>query len=398
MNINENNDFSFKKEIKLFEAFAGIGAQHKALKNVAKIMNWKIKVVGIIEWFIPAICSYIEIHSKKTFFKPISEKEQQKILEKNFSLDSKKPVNSKRKSFIYSQYQEYIERSYKEFSNTFDISKTQYDEISKNIDIFTYSFPCQDLSNQGKQKGMNKNSGTKSSLLWEVERLLKDMNSNWNQKEMPKYLILENVPQIINKNNIKQLEKWIQVLEDLNYETKIYILNSSNFNSCQNRERAYCLSVRKDWKKEINFQFQNLEKIANKKIPLNKILDFNVDKKYFLPLLDKYSKTEFKLTKSNINKSRLINYTNFSSEAFIYDPNYNGPTLTASGANSRIKILTNNKIRRLSPKECSLYMGFSEKDYQNIKKTNLSETKITYLFGNSIVVNVLEEIYKTLRF
>ncbi len=53
------------KEIKLFEAFAGIGSQYKALSNISKKMNWTIKTVGIIEWFIPAICAYNKLYSKR---------------------------------------------------------------------------------------------------------------------------------------------------------------------------------------------------------------------------------------------------------------------------------------------------------------------------------------------
>lgn len=387
-----------KREIKLFEAFAGIGSQHKALNNISKKMNWTIKSVGIIEWFIPAICAYVELHSKS---KKVSfdDKDAKSFQNVNLSMDSKKVISNNAKSKIIEKYLKYLIISQKEFNNTFDISKTTYQQISKNIDIFTYSFPCQDLSNQGKQRGMNKGSKTRSGLLWEVERLLIDMKNNYKQKEMPKYLLLENVSQIGNYKNINNLNLWLKTLEKIGYETKIYYLNSSNFNSCQNRERAYGLSIRKDWKEKVKFEFPDFENInSNKKKPMTSILENKSDSSLFLNDLDKYERSSFVLTKSNINKCKLIAYTNFSSESYIYDPNFTGPTLTASGANSRIKILQNNKIRKLSAKECIKYMGFTDNDFNKIKKTNLNDIKIIYLAGNSIVVNVLEEIFKSLKF
>ncbi len=317
----------------------------------------------------------------------------------SLSLDSKRPISNSTKIKTIDKYFDYILKSKKEFNNTFDITKTTYKQISKNIDIFTYSFPCQDLSNQGKQKGMNKGSNTRSGLLWEVERILDEMHKNWKQTEMPKYLLLENVIQIGNYKNIDALNNWIKKLDELGYETKMYYLNSSNFNSPQNRERAFGLSIRKDWKKKVNFEFQDLESIYQKdKLPMKIILNKKVNEKYLIPELEKYNREPFKLTKSNICKSKLIGYTNFSSEAYIYDPNYTGPTLTASGANSRIKILENNKIRIMNDQEAIKYMGFTEDDYKKIKKTKLSEQKIIYLAGNSIVVQVLEKIFESLRF
>ena len=246
---------------------------------------------------------------------------------------------------------------------------------------------------------MEKNSKTRSSLLWEVDRLLSDMKKNWKIYEMPKYLLLENVSQIGNYKNRKSLNEWISKLNKIGYETKIYYLNSSNFDSPQNRKRAYGLSIRKDWKEKMNFIFPDFESIIKKnKKPLKCILDKKVEQSYFLKQLDKFKKTDFVLTKSNINKSKLIGYTNFSSEAYVYDINFTGPTLTASGANSRIKIIDSNKIRKLNAKEALKYMGFNESDYKKIKKTNLNETKIIYLAGNSIVVNVLEKIFESLKF
>lgn len=246
---------------------------------------------------------------------------------------------------------------------------------------------------------MKKGSNTRSGLLWEIERILTEMEQNWKQSEMPKYLLLENVIQIGNYKNIDALNEWIDRLNELGYETKMYYLNSSNFNSSQNRERAFGLSVRKDWKIKSKFKFEDFQSIVQKdKKPLNEILDKKCKKECYLPELDNFERNKFKLTKSNINKAELIGYTNFSSEAYIYDPKYIGPTLTASGANSRIKILYKNKIRKMNAREAIKYMGFSDDDYEKIKRTNLPETKIIYLAGNSIVVQVLEKIFESLRF
>lgn len=114
---------------------------------------------------------------------------------------------------------------------------------------------------------MKKGSNTRSGLLWEVERLFIEMNKNWKSTELPKYLLMENVIQIRNYKNQNSLNDWIKKLDELGYETKMYYLNSSNFNSPQNRERAFGLSVRRDWKKKTKFIFQDFESynIKNKK-------------------------------------------------------------------------------------------------------------------------------------
>lgn len=383
------------KQIKLFEAFAGIGAQHKALKNIAKAQNWEIKSVGIIEWFIPAIIAYQLIH----FGKPNIYKDTNPIYI-YISSDSKNPIskNSYNK-LLKSEINHYLIESHHKHNNSFDITKTTWQNVPKDIDIFTYSFPCQDLSIQGKQKGMSKDVNSRSSLLWQIERILLELKENYTTSEMPKYLLMENVSSVIHNNHKQEFNNWIKSLDEIGYESKLYLLNAKDFGSPQNRLRAFLLSVRKDWKQAINFEFVEFEKSKKQKY-LKDILQNNESHDLFLPNLDNYERTPFRTTKSLIKRSDLINYTNFSSENYVYHPKGIGPTLTATGANSRIKILTkDNKIRMLSNLENFLYMGFDKNDYLKLKKSGLiSAQKMTFLCGNSISVQVLEAIFRTLKF
>ncbi len=382
------------KTIKIFEAFAGIGAQKKALENIAYKFNYKIESVGQIEWYIDAIIGYIAIHHN--FKNPKKEKLKYNI---KISNDSKKEISKKSLENLNDSLTSfYLNKSKEKCNNFFDINNSKGQDIPKNIDIFTYSFPCQDLSIQGKQKGMDSTNKTRSSLLWQVDRILSEMKKKFSLEEMPKYLLLENVQNITSKNHIDQYEIWIKKLKKLGYTSHYYNLNSYNFNSPQNRARNFCISIRSDFKEKINFSFPNFKESKNRK-KIKDILEEKVDDKFFLNKLLKFDRTEERKTKIGIIKSELIGYTNFKSEAYIYNPDGLGPTLTASGANSRIKIITNNKIRMLSPIEAIRYMGFSKKDYYNMQKTKLlSDNDIIYLAGNSIPIQILEEIFSSLRF
>ncbi|MGL4342943.1 MAG: DNA (cytosine-5-)-methyltransferase, partial [Metamycoplasmataceae bacterium] len=382
------------KTINLFEAFSGIGAQNLALKNISKKMKWKINNVGIIEWFIDAIIAYESIHN------PIKNiKKEDFNLNVSLSKDSKKPINlgSYNKILKNSEIAFWLNRSRNISKNLFDITKVNPLDLPKNIDIFTYSFPCQDLSGQGNGKGMKKSSNTRSGLLWEIDRILSGAKNIFNEKEMPKYLLLENVKAMINKNHKQQYLKWINRLNELGYESKEYILNSKYFNMPQARERVFVLSVLKTHKERVNFNFKEI-KGKNKIIPIKSILEKNVE---FDNKFNKFNLIGPINKIGNFKKYKMEDYSNFSSENVIFDSNYNGPTLTASGALSRIKILDdeNKKIRTMTPKECFRYMGFKDHDFNSIQKTNLiSPTKQIYLAGNSIVITVLEEIFRTLVF
>ncbi|MGL6124954.1 MAG: DNA (cytosine-5-)-methyltransferase [Metamycoplasmataceae bacterium] len=313
------------------------------------------------------------------------------------SSDSKKPlsIEGKKKLYENKEIAFWLNRSKNISNNLFDITQVKASDLPKNIDIFTYSFPCQDLSGQGLGKGMNKKSKTRSGLLWEIDRIISEANKSFTQEEMPKYLLLENVKSMINKNHYSEYKKWLDKLNKLGYESKQYVLNSKDFGMAQARERVFVLSVLKSHKEKVNFKFSDPQQ-TNKMIKLKSILEKNVA---YEEKFKKYKLSEPSTRNQYVKKYKLEEYTKFSSENMVFDINYNGPTLTASGALSRIKLYDKGKIRTMTPKESFRYMGFSDQDFDKVLKTGLIKpNKQIYLAGNSIVIKVLEEIFRTLVF
>lgn len=148
--------------------------------------------------------------------------------------------------------------------------------------ITTYSFPCQDLSNAGKQRGMEKGSGTRSGLLWEVERILdecKDLADQDPRYGMPTVLIMENVPAVIGQKNIKAFQQWRRKLESLGYSNHVKLLNAKEIGYPepvpQNRNRCFMVSIYGDY----YYEFPTKKKLTKR---LKDILEPKVDEKYYL--------------------------------------------------------------------------------------------------------------------
>ena len=372
--------------IHIYEAFSGIGSQIRALQKI--FGKSKIKSVGCVDWFIDAIVGYSALNFKNNKYDNTKSPNQEDLY--SLSSDSKKPVTKQFLSKNLNKIKEYIDRAFcSGFS--FDVNKVNGACVPSGISIFTYSFPCQDLSVQGKQRGLDKDSKTRSSLIWQIGRILSEMKEN--NISLPKYLLMENVPNVYSKKFKNGFDEWEKFLESLGYKSKRLLLNAADYGSPQSRQRAFLVS----WlNREPNFDII-LKK--TKRSNIKSILESKVDEKYYLDNLLQYKRTDFKLTKSNIRKCTLLNYTKFNSENYIYDPNYCGPTLTASGANSRIKIIDNERIRYLTPIELTRYMGFVDDDYHKFKETKwLTDNKIVYLLGNSISIELLEAIFRGIDF
>lgn len=154
--------------------------------------------------------------------------------------------------------------------NLGDISKI---EKLPQADMWTYSFPCTDISLSGRMKGLEKGSGTHSSLLWEVQRLLEVSKAN---DELPKYLLLENVKNLISKKFKPYFDEWCRYLESLGYKNFYKVLNGKNYNVPQNRERIFLLSIRNC---DEDYVFPNDIPLTTK---LGDLLESNVADKYFL--------------------------------------------------------------------------------------------------------------------
>lgn len=208
------------KKVRLIELFAGIGSQAAALKR----LGVEFEHYKVVEFDKFAIASYNAVHG--TCFE------------------------------------------------TSDITQIHADDLEiKDTDkyeyIMTYSFPCQDLSLAGKQKGMAKGSGTRSGLLWEVERLLDEC------EELPQVLLMENVPQVIGKKNVEDFKQWQTKLESLGYSNFVELLNAKNYGIPQNRNRCFMVSILGNYKYEFPKPFEL-------KIRLKDILEDEVDEKYYL--------------------------------------------------------------------------------------------------------------------
>jgi len=370
------------KKIRLFEAFSGIWSQHQALKNI-----WfDVEIIGISDWYIDAIIAYAINHLWIKWEK-IDRKKTIEFL-KNFSLsrNSKKAL----KSFwgLSDEKLSILEQVIKKFGKL-DINHISWEYfIWKNTDLFTYSFPCQDISNQWKKAGFSKDCKTRSGLLWEIERILKEIKQI-DKNSLPKILMMENVKAILNKEFKNDLDSWVKELEKLWYKsTKAFIVNSNDVWSAQKRQRVFMISMLNktpgQFKLEWNFNQEYLWDI---------ITNLEHEKLDLKNWKIKLQKKEYK--KNYDKKWFLENYTSFNAENYFYYKDGFAPTITASWAQSRIKYLEDDwNIYFLNSLEHLLLQGFSKDFYVKLKELNFTETKIKFLAWNSINVKVLEEIFK----
>lgn len=337
-------------------------------------------------------------------------------------------------------------------------------------DLFTYSFPCQDISTAGKQASLEEGSGTRSSLLWECKKIIEFCR--------PKYLLMENVKNLVSKKHKPYFDKWLNYLESLGYTNYWQTLNAKDYGIPQNRERIFVISILGEHKP---YEFPKPIKL-NKK--LKDILENNVEEKYNLKTVKEFFiKNSFDMEfkgngfrfkphiKNNANIAFAIitkagsrmddNYImdiNLPYEKFEYSMEFLKDMILNEDYHNRflnnfqedfiinklprgeeIKIIgtTKNKdakktncrhwvhdingiigclsatdykqpkqildalegrivIRKLTPRECFRLMGLNDEDIDKIQKVNISNTQQYKLAGNSIVVNVLEEIFKNL--
>ena len=371
-----------QKKLRVFEAFAGIGAQSSALKR----MKINYEIVGISDWFIDAIECYAAIHCNEVKVDvPQDITEVDAYLSKfTFSADSVKPYNIQR---LNEDQRRNLYRANKRTKNFGSITEIRGVDMP-NTDLLVYSFPCQDLSTGGLGKGMSRGSGTRSGLLWEIERILKELNE---LDRLPEYLLLENVKTIKAESNKKDLEEWLSFLESIGYKNdECMILNSLDFGVPQDRERAFIVS-------HLGSQLDLGEVISKKKKPRSfDIHNFILTDYDSNPAL----RNEANMAQLNKTKSRDVMWDINGIDPITSDTIVRTITCnmdrTHTAALFRYSGDKGDTYRRLTLREAFLMMGFTEAEYLRAAGLGLSYRKLNKLIGNSIVVNVLVAIFEAM--
>lgn len=330
------------KKLKVLSLFSGIGAFEKALTN----LEVDYEVVGFSEIDKHAIKSYCAIHDVD------------------------------------------------ETLNLGDISKLNIDKLPKNIDLLTHGSPCTDYSMAGKQKGGDKGSGTQSSLMWYSVEIIKHCK--------PKYVIWENVKNILSPKHKHNFEQYIENLKNMGYTSYYKVLNAKDYGIPQNRERIFCVSI---LDKHEPFVFPEGFKL---KKDLSQFIDFREKDDITMNFYKRYLQVKGKISYENfieyINKlpikkgvgvkiMDLYTYNEMNTITTIHGLT---GTLTKRGVQNYCKkFWYNNKLYKPSPKMCWRLMGFTDEDFNKVKGLG-TDSQLWDRAGNSIVVNVVEEIFKKL--
>jgi DNA (cytosine-5)-methyltransferase 1 len=363
--------YTLPKKVKLFEAFAGIGCQRMAFERA----DIDYEVVGISEIDKYALISYQAMHNECPNYGSITDIKGKDL---------------------------------------------------PSIDVFTYSFPCTDLSKAGQQKGLARD--TRSGLIFEVLRILHELHEIGN---LPKVLIMENVVDLIQ---IKFIEQWKEIqfeIEQMGYSNYTFTMNAKDYGVAQNRDRVFMVSILGD------YYYEQPTPIALEK-RLKDYLEQDVDEKYYLSekLLGtfmsdgtgKYPRKERFLQNLNKTNDEVANSIttlagNRPTDNFIKIPEattkgyaeahdgdgvyINRPhqkrgvvqnqmiqTLKTNGDD--VGVVDNMRIRKLTPKECWRLMGIDDSYFDKASKV-VSNSQLYKQAGNGIVVDVFATILKQMR-
>ena len=384
-----DHKLTIDKPIRLIELFAGYGSQALALKYLgANFEHWKI-----CEWAVKSIQAYKDLHFGDDNTDYSATKTQDEVIDylysKGISANYNEPMTIDQIKRLGEEKQRVIYNNLIATHNLVSVcnchaSDLEISDTDKYTYIMTYSFPCQDLSLAGKGLGMEKGSGTRSGLLWEVERILDECNGN-----LPQILLMENVPEVIGTNNSEHFSQWVAKLDSLGYKSKWEILNAKDYGVPQNRARCFMVS----WLGNYYYDFPTPIKLENR---LKDVLETNVDEKYYLSdAMKKYivSKDDkYRVSNGNLIVNRDIACSKTTREGCTRadTSDYISPDLMPN-ENIANKNTLNYRIRKLTPKECGRLMGVRDEDFDKIAK-NQTSSSLYHLAGDSIVVDVLMAI------
>ena len=334
-----------------------------------------------------------------------------------FSLDGKKPLDkSKFKNLdIHKKIKLYkAHKISKNIGSILEITADNLLEINNNkvVDLITYSFPCQDLSVAGSfygfNKGMSKNSNTRSSLLWEIGRILTELKV---KNKLPKFLLLENVPNMISSRHMPEYIKWKKFLYNLGYKTKTYKHSAYDHGIPQIRKRVYAISI---LDADLPFDKKEYEIKCCDSLPLKLEKEKSIKTKTLKDIIKQdYSINKYKEEALKANPNRTISRKKMFDENFVLndfkkhkyartlttrqDRHPNAGVIDLRKTSIECKDLSKAKYRFLTTREAYLLMGFSEKDYERVKKQNIKEAKLYQQAGNSIVVNAIVPVIKKIQ-
>lgn len=412
------------KKFKIVELFSGIGSQARALKNI----GINIEVQATCEWDIHAFVAYDAIHNDEYILDSILQMPKEEIIKKlseySLSNDGKTSMSARSLKTYDDITLKRILSAITRTKNLVDINEVKGKEMPEFTDLLTYSFPCQDLSNVGAFHGYNKgidiDSGSRSSLLWQVGRILEEMKQS--KRTLPKYLIMENVPTLLSKRHFDNFNLWINKLNSIGYESKYIPVNAKNYGIPQNRPRLLMLSVYvgtddllrekiksffsnweddesyivKEYKNSKYFKCLQIEDLL--RVSHNKNSQLWQEEVECVP-----NDTPSRRKIWDLNPKIIDEDGNLTKDQFIrtittkQDRNPNsGNIYIDTGIKGRAH------FRYLTPRESLLFMGFTDEDYERLQKCNFKERKRGTLFprdkilrlsGNSIPVKMLEGFF-----
>lgn len=307
--------------------------------------------------------------------------------------------------------------------NLGDITKIDIAKLEP-FDMVTYGFPCQDISTMGNMEGLEE--GTRSSLLWNALEIIK--------AHRPAIALAENVKNLVSKRFMPDFQRMLMALEELGYTNYWQVLNATDFDVPQNRERVFVVSIRKD--QDTGFVFPQpvptRRRLIDMLVPAGQ-----VDEKYYYPkekveplikkfldegrtgvfgvLLDRgklrisdvrsscIDANYWKGVDNHAQRTQIVTigmhdfYKGFKRERTVYSVLGASPTLLSvnDGGHHPTNIQLYASIRKLTPQECWRLMGFSDVDFIKAS-SDISNTQLYKMAGNSIVVDVLVALFKSL--
>lgn len=361
------------EKVTVNELFSGIGAQVSALKK----LGITCEVIHTSDIDQNAVLSYAAIHCGltteiiNTYTEyPTREEMARQLTEINLGYDfqKNKPYNWYRLIKSKSKELEKYWLANKFSKNLGDISKLDHLEYA---DFWTYSFPCQSISVSGKQEGIIKGK-TRSGLLYEVQRLLEKAEET---STLPKYLMLENVKNLVGKKFKPQFDEWIAWLDELGYNTYWKVLNAKDFGVPQNRERVFAISIRKDID---NGKFEFPQPFDNG-VRLKDVLEDKVDEKYYLSedIQNRFILTDETLTKS-VGTTK-PEYRTIGQRDLVYSENAIIGTLVATDYKQPKQILETNRCVKIGDLNYYPY----ETSNRVYSKEGVSPTLTTMQGGNT---------------